>query len=645
MAIIKNFGEVLLAVMAYKIWTIGNMLKSNNKTTNPSLGIGIDQVLNEHKGFIPENHPHRSIMVAHINKLMNSGPNGISEARRLYSRHMDKEAESPVSQLGGGDIKSILSSHSGAIPEDHPHRQIVAAHVNKLMSMGPKEQSTAKMLYNKHLKKSKTKHTSSHEQLESVLKSKDNHPKGGLTVSAARKLGIHAGIETHNEVKKKGGVSKLSDKTKSRRRSFCARHCGMKRKFPDAYKKKDSKGNKALRVWHCGSCSGWLKKSIGPDDQISFYKDGNVLDIYIGSDVPFEIESIVVDSILAKNYVEVDKELNKSRCWTGYKPVPGKKPQEKGSCEPIKKEEDSGREDQSKNYGKVKIRGSDKYHTLIGIHDTGIPAHEPGGGNVYLVLDPKTGKKSKIHQSQIEDIDLSKSKKEEYCEDKNKLIGEHKRLISKLKSKSIKDRKKEAKIQSKELKEMTKSDEEKIKQIKDKYRKPKEPSNEEKIKQIKDKYRKPKEPSNEEKIKQIKDKYRKPKEPSNEEKIKQIKDKYRKPKEPSNEEKIKQIKDKYKQKQNKNINEFMGINKSAQPSNTIVVPIGTFKQPTDEELFGHLVVNESIEKAAKQKWENAITGWHSNAVKNINSKFSSEEEELAYWRSIPVSNAEEDFKF
>lgn len=623
------------------------MLKDNKKTENnmaiSSSGTGIDQVLNEHKGFIPENHPHRSIMVAHINKLMNSGSNGISEARRLYSRHMDKEAASPSSRIGGGDIRVILSSHSGVIPEDHPDRQKVVAHVNKLMSMGPKEQSTARTLYDKHLKKSKTKYANNGEQLETVLKSKDNHPKGGLTVSAARKLGIHAGIETHREVEKKGGVSKLSDKTKSRRRSFCARHCGMKRKFPDAYKKKDSKGNKALRVWHCGSCSSWLKKSIGPDDQISFYKDGNVLDIYIGSDVPFEIENIVVDSILAKNYVEVDKELNKGRCWTGYKPVPGKKPQEKGSCEPIKKEEDSGPKDQLKNYGKVKVRGSDKYHTLIGIHDTGIPAHEPGGGNVYHVIDLKTGKKSKIHQSQIEDIDLSKSKKEEYCEDKNKLIGEHKRLISKLKSKSIKDRQKEAKIQSKELKEMTKSDEDKIKQIKEKYRAPKELSNEEKIKQIKQKYAEPKSLSNEEKIKQIKEKYRAPKEPSNEEKAKQIKDKNRAPKELSNEDKIKQIKDKYRQKQNKNTSQFMGMNKSTQPTNAIVVPIGNFRQPTDEELFGHLVANENIEKTAKQKWENAIMGWHSDAVKAINSKFSSEEEELAYWRSIPVSNGEEDF--
>lgn len=47
--------------------------------------------------------------------------------------------------------------------------------------------------------------------------------------------------------------------------------------------------------------------------------------------------------------------------------------------------------------------------------------------------------------------------KAEYCEDKDKLIAEHKRLISKLKSKSGERRKEEAKIQAQELKEMTKS--------------------------------------------------------------------------------------------------------------------------------------------------------------------------------------------
>lgn len=41
-----------------------------------------------------------------------------------------------------------------------------------------------------------------------------NHPEGGLKPSYAKKLGIHAGIETKREAEKKGGVDNMSEKTK-----------------------------------------------------------------------------------------------------------------------------------------------------------------------------------------------------------------------------------------------------------------------------------------------------------------------------------------------------------------------------------------------------------------------------------------------
>ena len=47
-----------------------------------------------------------------------------------------------------------------------------------------------------------------------------NHPEGGLKPSYAKKLGIHAGIETKREAERKGGVDKMSDKTKARRKKF-----------------------------------------------------------------------------------------------------------------------------------------------------------------------------------------------------------------------------------------------------------------------------------------------------------------------------------------------------------------------------------------------------------------------------------------
>lgn len=80
-----------------------------------------------------------------------------------------------------------------------------------------------------------------------------NHPEGGLKPSYAKKLGIHAGIETKREAEKKGGVSKMSEKTKKRQKSFCKRMCGHKKKNTSAKTANDpkSKINAALRVWKC----------------------------------------------------------------------------------------------------------------------------------------------------------------------------------------------------------------------------------------------------------------------------------------------------------------------------------------------------------------------------------------------------------
>jgi hypothetical protein len=45
----------------------------------------------------------------------------------------------------------------------------------------------------------------------------------------------------------------------SRRNSFCSRMCGMKSKLTSSKTANDpnSRINKALRVWRCGSCSNW----------------------------------------------------------------------------------------------------------------------------------------------------------------------------------------------------------------------------------------------------------------------------------------------------------------------------------------------------------------------------------------------------
>jgi hypothetical protein len=79
--------------------------------------------------------------------------------------------------------------------------------------------------------------------------SKKNHPEGGLKPSYAKKLGIHAGIETKREAERKGGVKKMSKKTQARRKSFCARMCkaGTEKSRNDP----NSKQRAALRVWKC----------------------------------------------------------------------------------------------------------------------------------------------------------------------------------------------------------------------------------------------------------------------------------------------------------------------------------------------------------------------------------------------------------
>ena len=82
---------------------------------------------------------------------------------------------------------------------------------------------------------------------------KKNHPEGGLKPSYAKKLGIRAGIDTKREAEKKGGVDKMSDKTKARRKSFCSRMCGHKKKNTSSKTANDpnSKIHAALRVWKC----------------------------------------------------------------------------------------------------------------------------------------------------------------------------------------------------------------------------------------------------------------------------------------------------------------------------------------------------------------------------------------------------------
>lgn len=64
-------------------------------------------------------------------------------------------------------------------------------------------------------------------------------------------------------------------------------------------------------------------------------------------------------------------------------------------------------------------------------------------------------------------------------------------------------------------------------------------------------------------------------------------------------------------------------------------------QPTDEQLFGHLVVSEEMVKAKEKEWQGAAFNWLAEAAKPISKQFASEAEELAYWDSIKIADRDD----
>jgi hypothetical protein len=63
-------------------------------------------------------------------------------------------------------------------------------------------------------------------------------------------------------------------------------------------------------------------------------------------------------------------------------------------------------------------------------------------------------------------------------------------------------------------------------------------------------------------------------------------------------------------------------------------------QPTDQEMFGHLVPTEEAIEKAEAKWNNTFN-WLQEAQKPISSRFSSPEEEEQYWNSIKVNDRDD----
>ena len=86
------------------------------------------------------------------------------------------------------------------------------------------------------------------------VKSGDKSKSGGLTAKGVRRYRrANPGSKLKTAVTKKPSKLKKGGKAAKRRKSFCSRMCGMKKKRTGAKGKRDpnSRINKALRKWNC----------------------------------------------------------------------------------------------------------------------------------------------------------------------------------------------------------------------------------------------------------------------------------------------------------------------------------------------------------------------------------------------------------
>ena len=86
------------------------------------------------------------------------------------------------------------------------------------------------------------------------VKSGDKSKSGGLTRKGVKRYRrANPGSKLKTAVTKKPSKLKKGGKAAKRRKSFCSRMCGMKRKRTGAKTKRDPKSriNKALRKWNC----------------------------------------------------------------------------------------------------------------------------------------------------------------------------------------------------------------------------------------------------------------------------------------------------------------------------------------------------------------------------------------------------------
>lgn len=124
---------------------------------------------------------------------------------------------------------------------------------------------------------------------------KGQSPTGGLTPAASKDAGVGRPVTEEPSKLKKGS------KSANRRKSFCARMGGMRKRQKDSNNTGKDRLSLSLKKWNCST-------------------DINKEGMPTMSERQIKLENARIE--LAE------------RCWSGYEPTPGKKAYSKGSCQP-----------------------------------------------------------------------------------------------------------------------------------------------------------------------------------------------------------------------------------------------------------------------------------------------------------------------
>jgi len=184
----------------------------------------IKEIMVRHAGIIPQGHPDREVMASHVNSLLSSKQRG--EGTRLYQQYLSGGKEYTKSDsLNKTEIYAQTYS-DGSIDV------IFGEDVSDIL-----EKTVVAYLESQGYD----------EVLEKGLKAKHKSKKGGMTAA-----GVKAYRRENPGSKLQTAVTedKPSGKRAKRRRSFCARMSGVKGPMKDKNGKPTRKAL-ALRRWKC----------------------------------------------------------------------------------------------------------------------------------------------------------------------------------------------------------------------------------------------------------------------------------------------------------------------------------------------------------------------------------------------------------